>query len=365
MDRSIGDMPTLPGGSEHSWKGILQPDSSFGRYKVHRFLGRGGMGEVYDVEHELDGTHYAMKVLSSEIRQTPENIRRFEREAQVMARLRHPNVVSVDYFDETDGKYWFRMELAKGIEEGVVTLGDLAAKNGGRIGQGLLVGLFEQILDGLSCAHKAGVIHRDLKPGNILLVLSNETTGSIIPKISDFGLVRLVGQDWLLKKTLLSTELSQKEGLIDGTMDSQGVSTQSLVGTYAYMSPEQKQRKDIDARSDIYAVGLMIYRLLTGYSNPGEKIRNKDSTLHVFWQRIIDQSVREDPEDRFSDVAAMLEEIQRGRRVLASLDGKASLEKCHIKLQVKHYYTANRYLDEAVMIFPNDPEVLEFQTFMR
>ena len=365
MDRSIGDMPTLPGGSDHSWKGILQPGSSFGRYKVHCFLGRGGMGEVYDVEHELDGTHYAMKVLSSEIRQTPENIRRFEREAQVMARLRHPNVVSVDYFDETDGKYWFRMELARGIEEGVVTLGDLAAKNGGRIGQGLLVGLFEHILDGLSCAHKAGVIHRDLKPGNILLVLSNETTGGIIPKISDFGLVRLVGQDWLLKKTLLSAAPSRKEGGIDATMDSQGVSTQSLVGTYAYMSPEQKQRKDIDARSDIYAVGLMIYRLLTGYTNPGEKIRNKDSTLHAFWQRIIDQSVREDPGDRFSDVAAMLEEMQRGRRVLASLDGKASLEKCRVELLAKRCYTANRYLDEAVMIFPSDPEVLEFSTFMR
>ena len=355
----------MPGESDRTRKGILQPGSSFGRYKVHRFLGRGGMGEVYEVEHQLDGTHYAMKVLSSEIRQTPENIRRFEREAQVMARLRHPNVVSVDYFDETDGKYWFRMELAPGIEEGVVTLGDLAAKNGGRIGQGLLVGLFEQILDGLSCAHKAGVIHRDLKPGNILLVLSDKTAGSIVPKISDFGLVRLVGQDWLLKKTLLSAQQSQKEGGTDETKDSQGLSTQSLVGTYAYMSPEQKQRKEIDERSDIYAVGLMIYRLLTGYTNPGEKIRNKDSTLHAFWQRIIDQSVREDPEDRFSDVAAMLEQIQRGHRVLASLDGKASLKKCSVELQAKRYYTANRYLDEAVMIFPNDPEVLEFQTFMR
>lgn len=281
------------------------------------------MGEVYEVEHELDGTHYAMKVLSSEIRQTPENVRRFEREAQVMARLQHPNVVSVDYFDETDGKYWFRMELVQGIEEGVVTLGDLAAKNGGRIGQGLLVGLFEQILDGLSCAHEKGVIHRDLKPGNILLAHSNEITGGIIPKISDFGLVRLVGQDWLLNKTLLSAQLSLGERETEGTEDSQGLSTQSLVGTYAYMSPEQKQRKQIDARSDIYAVGLMIYRLLTGYTNPGEKIRNKDSTLHAFWQRIVDQSVREDPKDRFSNTAAMLVELQRGHRVLASLDGKA------------------------------------------
>ncbi|MBC8218678.1 MAG: serine/threonine protein kinase [Planctomycetes bacterium] len=182
MDRSIGDMPTLPGGSKRSWKGILQPGSFFGRYKVHRFLGRGGMGEVYEVEHELDGAHYAMKVLSSEIPQTPENIRRFEREAKVMARLQHPNVVSVDYFDETNGKYWFRMELARGIEEGVVTLGDLAARNGGRIGQGLLVCLFEQILDGLSCAHEKGVIHRDLKPGNILLAHSDEMAGGIAPK---------------------------------------------------------------------------------------------------------------------------------------------------------------------------------------
>lgn len=365
MERSIGDMPTVPSGGEPSWKGILKPGSSFGRYKVHRFLGRGGMGEVYEVEHELDGTHYAMKVLSSEIRQTIENIHRFEREAQVMARLQHPNVVSVDYFDETDGKYWFRMELIQGIEEGVVTLGDLAAKNGGRIGQGLLVGLFEKILDGLSCAHEKGVIHRDLKPGNILLAHSEEITGGIVPKISDFGLVRLVGQDWLLKKTLVSAQLSLGERETEGTEDSQGLSTQSLVGTYAYMSPEQKQRKQIDARSDIYAVGLMIYRLLTGYTSPGEKIRNKDATLHAFWQRVVDQSVREDPKDRFSNTAAMLVELQRGRRVLASLDGKASLKKCRAEFQAKRCYSANRYLDEAVMIFPDDPEVLEVKAFMR
>ncbi len=365
MDRSIGDMPTVSGGSEPSWKGILEPGSFFGRYKVCRFLGRGGMGEVYEVEHELDGTHYAMKVLSSEIPQTPENIRRFEREAQVMARLQHPNVISVDYFDETDGKYWFRMELVQGIEDGVVTLGDLAAKNGGRIGQGLLVCLFEHILDGLSCAHQRGVIHRDLKPSNILLAHSDEIAGGIIPKISDFGLVRLVGQDWLLKKTLISAQQSLGDGEIEGTKGSQGLSTQSLVGTYAYMSPEQKQRTQIDERSDIYAVGLMIYRLLTGYTNPGERVRNKDSTLHAFWQRIIDQSVREDPKDRFASAAAMLVEVQSGRRVLASLDGKVSLQKCRAEFQAKRHYTANRYLDEAAMIFPDDPEVLGFRALMR
>ena len=365
MDRSIGDMPTLPGGNERSWKGILRPGTLFGRYKVLRFLGRGGMGEVYEVEHELDGAYYAMKILSSEVPQTPENIRRFEREAQVMARLQHPNVISVDYFDETDGKYWFRMELAQGIEDGVVTLGDLATRNGGRIGQGLLVCFFEQILDGLSCAHEKGVIHRDLKPSNILLGHSDELTGVIIPKISDFGLVRLVGQDWLLNKTLVSTHQSLGEKATEGTDDSQGLSTQSLVGTYAYMSPEQKQRKKIDERSDIYAVGLMIYRLLTGYTNPGEKIRKKDSSLHAFWQRIVDQSVREDPEDRFANVTAMLMELQRGHKVLASLDGKASLKKSKVEFEAKRCYAANRYLEEASMIFPNDPEVREFRTVMR
>jgi serine/threonine protein kinase len=365
MDRSIGDMPTLPGENEGSCKGILQPETLFGRYKVLRFLGRGGMGEVYEVEHELDGAHYAMKVLSSEVPQTPENIRRFEREAQVMARLQHPNVISVDYFDETDGKYWFRMELAQGIEDGVVTLGDLAARNGGRIGQGLLVCLFEQILDGLSCAHEKGVIHRDLKPSNILLGHADELTGGIVPKISDFGLVRLVGQDWLLNKTLVSTQQSLGEKATEGTDDSQGLSTQSLVGTYAYMSPEQKQRKKIDERSDIYAVGLMIYRLLTGYTNPGEKIRKKDSRLHAFWQRVVDQSVREDPEDRFASAAAMIAELQRGHKVLASLDGKASLKKSKVEFEARRCYTANRYLEEASMIFPNDPEVREFRTVMR
>ncbi|MBL7188278.1 MAG: hypothetical protein ISS70_18290 [Phycisphaerae bacterium] len=175
----------------------------------------------------------------------------------------------------------------------------------------------------------------------------------------------MVGQDWLLNKTLISTQQSLGERATEGTKDSQGLSTQSLVGTYAYMSPEQKQRRQIDERSDIYAVGLMIYRLLTGYANPGEKIRKKDSSLRAFWQRIVDQSVREDPEDRFASAAAMLVELRRGHRVLASLDGKASLQKSDVEIQAKRCYTANRYLDEASMIFPNDPEVLEFRAVMR
>lgn len=365
MDRSIGDMPTSPGSHDREREGVLRPGMVFGRHKVHRLLGRGGMGEVYEVEHELDGRHYAMKVLSEEVHQSPENVERFECEAKVMARLQHPNITRVDYFDETDGKYWFRMELANGIEEGVVTLEDLAAKNGGRIGQSMMAGLFVQILDGLMCAHNGGVIHRDLKPSNILLTHSKETSGRLVPRISDFGLVCLVGQEWLLNKTRLSYVQSLGERDTVGPTSAQGLSTQSLVGTYAYMAPEQKQQRPVDARSDLYAVGLMIYRLLTGYTSPGEKMKRKDPTLHAFWQRIVDQSVREDADDRYASAAAMFTDLQRGRRVLASVDGPAMIRKCRAELTQKRCYTANRHLDDAVVMLPQNLEVQELTVTLR
>src|SRR5215469_479577 len=108
---------------------------NFGQYRIVRLLGRGGMGEVYEAEHITLDRRYALKLLPEDFARRSEAVMRFRREAKVMANLEHPHIVQVDDFGEIEGRYWLRMELVKGVEAEVVTLGDYAAKLGGRIAQ--------------------------------------------------------------------------------------------------------------------------------------------------------------------------------------------------------------------------------------
>jgi serine/threonine protein kinase len=113
MDKSIGDMRTMGGAPERGGY-TLSPGDTLGQYKIIRPLGRGGMGEVYEVEHTVLRKRFALKILSSELMARPETLVRFKREAQVMAGLDHPNILAVDEFGETGGLYWLRMECASG-----------------------------------------------------------------------------------------------------------------------------------------------------------------------------------------------------------------------------------------------------------
>src|SRR5690606_25389490 len=133
--------------------GNLETGHLFGQYRIIRLLGRGGMGEVYEAEHRVLGRRYALKLLPQDFATRTEAIHRFEREAKVMANLEHPNIVRVDEFGETGGRYWLRMELVHGVQPEVVTLGDYAAANGGRIEQTEFAVILKQILEALACAH--------------------------------------------------------------------------------------------------------------------------------------------------------------------------------------------------------------------
>ncbi len=236
-DNSIGNDNTIPPGKESDQKQSLNPGDTLGQYKVIRLLGRGGMGEVYEVEHTTLQKRYALKLLPSEVSRKPEMLERFRREARVMANLEHPNIVKVDDFGETDGRCWLRMELASGVrksEDGdqrpengapegrsqrspgqsrsagealgteqqdklrpegapqqsaniVYSLAEYAESEGGRLNHDEAQVIFTQILEGLAHAHKKGVIHRDLKPSNILIF--SDSDGYATFKIADFGLV--------------------------------------------------------------------------------------------------------------------------------------------------------------------------------
>ena len=321
-DDSVGPEPTLTPEEEARGES-LAPGTELREYRVIRELGRGGMGQVYEVEHKVLRRTYALKVLPQAFSRRPGFIERFKQEAAVMANLDHSGILPVDEFAETNDRYWLRMPLVRGIDlttigfEGqATTLAELAKKCGGRVDQNLLADLLVQVLDALHYAHGKGAVHRDLKPANVLL---DERGGRVMARVSDFGLVRIVGEDWLCSQARKSATTNQSiGGLMTEGGDDAGESTRSLLGTYEYMSPEQKLGEQADARSDLYAVGLMAFRLLTGrqvldYDRPSEI----DAALAPEWDQFIRRAVRSDKEQRFQSADEMAKELKGIQSVLA------------------------------------------------
>jgi hypothetical protein len=319
-----------------STTGSLAADTHFGQYRIIRLLGRGGMGEVYEVEHRVLERKYALKLLPEGFRGRPEAVRRFEREAKVMANLEHPQIVRVDEFGETEGRFWLRMELVRGISGQwsevsgpssvvsspssagqCITLGDYAGRQGERIEQGEFADILRQVLEALAHAHGKGVVHRDLKPGNILL--ERNAAGNLEVKVSDFGLARVIGEEFVRNQAQSSVSLSRSIGKaatlggeesIGGEAtrrEDEGTSTRALLGTWEYMSPEQQHGEEADARSDVYAVGLICYRLLTGSELGMEMPSNAGEGLLAVWDPFIARALEQEAAARYANGLEMLE----------------------------------------------------------
>ncbi len=313
----------------------LEPGTQLGQYKLIRLLGRGGMGEVYEAEHTTLGINFALKLLPPDLLATTAALERFRREARVMAQLRHPHLLHVDDFGETEGRYWLRMELANGIRlkpetgnlkpeaEGhsVVSLAEWAEATGGRLPQQLLLGILQQIVSGLAYAHERGVVHRDLKPSNILLISGHPPSSINHPpsslgftaKIADFGLVRLVGAEWLQSRVensvRLSASLGEQATLTGPKRD--GSSTRSLLGTFEYMSPEQKRGEEADARSDLYALGLLTFRLLTGQREPGFELPSQiHDDIVPAWDALVRAALQPRKERRVADCGVVTQHLE-------------------------------------------------------
>jgi serine/threonine protein kinase len=311
MNDSFDDAATLPTAQAEVPRVTLGVGDALGSFRIIRLLGRGGMGEVYEVEHTGLDKRYALKLLPPDFARQPGAVERFRREAKVMAHLEHPHIIQVDDSGETNGRYWLRMALAGGVDvvsgeqrTRVVSLQELADAMGGKLPADTLAELLRQILDGLGYAHAHGAIHRDLKPGNILL---SQVGGKLHAKISDFGLVKLVGEEWLRTKTAESVRLSVSLGDM-ATLAGAGQSTRSLVGTYEYMSPEQKRGEEADARSDLYAVGLIAFRLLTGRQDFSFDLPSQiDSSLAPAWDRLVKSCLKPDRNRRVIDCESLKE----------------------------------------------------------
>jgi serine/threonine protein kinase len=209
---------------------------NLGHYRILEKLGAGGMGEVYVAEDTKLGRRVALKVLPPEMA-TDERLMRFEREVKAVAALDHPNIVTIYSVEEAEGIHFYTMQLVKGK-----TLTELIPKRGLPLNK-----FFETAIpltDAVSAAHGKGIIHRDLKPDN--LMLSDE--GRL--KILDFGLAKLKQEFAQEGISELPTQSPTQEGRI--------------LGTVAYMSPEQAEGKSIDHRSDIFSMGIILYEMATG-----------------------------------------------------------------------------------------------------
>ena len=307
------DRTIMPQDKDTPDEPLLVPGQMFGQFKIVSALGSGGMGQVYRARHMTLDEDFAIKILHPEITSNPAAIERLRIEARVAFHLKHPNVVNVEEFNEKDGKFYLRMPLMHGLvigEKKAVSLREVLTEAGGRLTEGDAAIILHDILSGLAYAHEHGVIHRDLKPRNILFNSTNAL-------ISDFGLVRIMGEDFFRSRIDQTMTLSVS-GLPSSSLTS---GSSSLIGTYTYMSPEQKLRGEADERSDVYAMGLIAFEMLTGRTSFGMRSPSKSADgISKEWDAFLGKALEPDKSVRFANAGAMLAEIPR-IRASASLMG--------------------------------------------
>ena len=215
----------------------LTPGTHLGPYEIGALLGAGGMGEVYKARDTKLDRDVAIKVLPDTFAHDPARLARFEREAKTLAALNHPNIAHIHGFEDSTGVRALVLELVDGP-----TLADRLARGSIPLTESL--GIAKQLVDALDAAHERGIVHRDLKPANIKL----RPDGTV--KVLDFGLAKVVTGD------AATLDLTQSPTVtVGGTRE--GV----ILGTAAYMSPEQACCKPVDKRTDIWAFGCVLYEI--------------------------------------------------------------------------------------------------------
>ena len=216
----------------------LKPGAHLGAYEIVASLGAGGMGEVYRARDPRLGRDVAVKVLPQEVAADPDRLARFEREARTVAALNHPNIVVRHSIEEDRGARFLTMELVEGQTlDRVVTPGGLPLVR--------VLELAIPLADALVAAHGRGVVHRDLKPGNVMVTRDGRV------KVLDFGLAKPASE---------SPVLATQAATLAAPISSAG----QVVGTIPYMAPEQLRGEPVDARADLFALGIMLYELVTG-----------------------------------------------------------------------------------------------------
>jgi serine/threonine-protein kinase len=218
-----------------------QIGSRIGPYEIESALGAGGMGEVYRAKDTRLGRHVAIKSLPAAFAQDPERVARFKREAQLLAALNHPHIAGIHGLEESNGAQFLVLEFVDGE-----TLADRLAKGPIPLAESLRIA--HEVIDALEAAHEKGIIHRDLKPGNVALTADGKV------KVLDFGLARYEAGD-----AGSSIDLTASP-----TLAYAGTQAGIILGTAAYMSPEQAKGRAVDKRSDVWAFGCLLFEMLSG-----------------------------------------------------------------------------------------------------
>jgi eukaryotic-like serine/threonine-protein kinase len=262
-----------------------------GRYRIRRLLGMGGMGAVYRVHDDELDRDVALKLIRSDIGENPEALERFRREIQLSSKVTHKNVLRVYDLGASEGIRYLTMQFVEGEDLSTVL------KRERRLPTPRLTHIFRQLLEGLIAAHEQGVIHRDLKPQNIMLDASDHVF------VTDFGLAKSLEQSGMTQ-------------------------TGVIVGTPYYMSPEQVKGAPIDHRSDIFSLGVILYQMSTGQlpftgSSPYEVMAqrlhatpqpaaslNPDLPAHL--RKILERCMAIDPAARYQTVADILQDLDAG-----------------------------------------------------
>ena len=287
-------------------------------YKLLEKLGAGGMGEVYLAEDTTLKRQVALKVLPPDLAGSQERLDRFQREAEALAALDHPNIVTIHTVEEAEGVRFLTMQRVEGER-----LSEKIPKGGMSLRRVFEVAI--PLADALAAAHDKGVIHRDLKPGNIMVTREGRV------KVLDFGLAKLRLESDRIEASELPTEPLTEEGRI--------------LGTIPYMSPEQLEGKDLDSRSDIFSLGVILYEMATGKrpfrgntsvslitaiirDTPQEVDAQRDDLPHHL-SRVVSRCLAKDPARRYQsalDVRNELEDLERevASGVVSSSSGEAA-----------------------------------------
>ena len=261
----------------------------FPQLEILAFIGKGGMGAVYQAKQKQLDRVVALKILPPGIGDDPAFAERFAREARALAKLNHPGIVTLYEFGHTtDGLYYFLMEFVDGVN-----LRQLLQN--GRISPREALAIVPQICDALQFAHDQGIVHRDIKPENILL----DRRGRV--KVADFGLAKLVGQ---------GSEPAAGYAAAAGSPSL--TEAGKIVGTPRYMAPEQTERPaDVDHRADIYALGVVFYQMLTG-ELPDAQIEPPSRKVHVDVRldEIVLRALEKKPEMRYQQASVLKTQVE-------------------------------------------------------
>ncbi len=276
----------------------FSPGAEIGHYRIESKLGEGGMSTVWlAFDHKL-GRRVAIKFLSDDFADA-EARRRFQREAQMASSLNHPHIVSVYDIGEFEGRHYLVTEYVDGG-----TLKDWATEKPRTPKE--VIELLTGVADGLAAAHQAGILHRDIKPLNILVARNGYA------KLADFGLAKLA-ENGTINLAAHSPEGSTRPGLI--------------LGTIAYMSPEQALGQPLDSRSDIFSFGIVLYEMLSGKRPFGGRtdLEVLKTIIHgdlpplseeipEAYRNIVEKALEKDPAERYQSMREMVVDLRRGQR---------------------------------------------------